>query len=245
MLKTRGRTAQLLMSLAILLNLSSCATSGRGEDERDPWERYNRAMYNFNSKLDRAVLKPIAVGYSRVLPSPVRRGVYNFFNNLFEPTTAINALLQGKVNRAAVSSGRFLANTTFGLLGVIDAATFFGLERRREDFGQTLAVWGFPQGPYLVLPLLGPSTVRDGIGLIPFYAYTDLRSSFDGTGTYLAVAAVNVIDTRAGLLRAERLLDLQLDPYVFTRETYLQQRRNLIYDGVPPEEEYDDEEYDE
>ncbi|MDH3690832.1 MAG: VacJ family lipoprotein [Gammaproteobacteria bacterium] len=245
-----ARATTISLALLLLLTLSSCAGLSRSVDQsgtedesgaqHDPWERYNRAMFRFNDKLDRAVVKPVAAGYTRIVPTFMRRGVNNFFSNLLEPTTVINAVLQGKIKRAAASTGRFLTNTTIGFLGLLDVAKHLGLEKHREDFGQTLAVWGFPQGPYLILPFLGPSTARDGIGLIPFYLYTDLRTQLNTTESLIAVT-INVIDTRGGLLGSDRLLQLQLDPYVFLRESYVQQRNSLIYDGSPPLEDYDDE----
>lgn len=244
-----------VLGVTILLNLSGCVSLSGTHNQTaaeteltvqvDPWEHYNRAMFRFNSNVDRAVLKPVAAGYVRVIPPLVRRGVNNFFHNLREPTSIINSLLQGKVKQGAIGTGRFLTNTTIGILGVFDLAMRFGLKRHQEDFGQTLAVWGVPQGPYLVLPLLGPSTVRDGAGLIPFYAYTDLRNDLGDTEARIALTALDVIDTRTTLLSTDRLLELQLDPYVFLREGYLQQRNNLIDDGRALEEDFLDEDFDE
>jgi phospholipid-binding lipoprotein MlaA len=232
---------RLLSVIVLVALLPACAHTGAREGEEgntDRFERYNRAMFKFNDKLDRAVLKPVATGYKKIFPSPIRRGVGNFFNNLREPTTIVNDLLQGKLDQAVRDFLRFGLNTTFGFLGWVDIASHGGLERHQEDFGQTFAVWGLGPGPYLVLPVIGPSTVADGIGFIPQALYTDPRTvAVDSTEEALVLIGIDVIDIRARLLGASKLVDLQLDPYIFTRETYLQQRRQLIYDGNPPLEE--------
>lgn len=216
--------------------LTGCATAKQqpAVEENDPWERYNRAVFRFNNKVDRNIVKPVAKGYRNVFPGPVRLSVGNFFRNLFEPTTIINDLLQGKLGQAASDTGRLLINTTIGIFGLFDVATTWGIERNQEDFGQTLAVWGINPGPYVILPFLGPSNIRDGVGLIPYYFYTDPRIIVDDLGATIALIGVDVIDTRSQLLGASRILDMQLDPYIFTRESYRQRRLNLIYDGNPP-----------
>jgi phospholipid-binding lipoprotein MlaA len=206
-------------------------------EDRDPLEAFNRAVFAFNEDVDRALIKPVATWYQAYVPVPVRRSIGNFFRNLLEPTTVINDLLQGKFEQALSDTGRFVANTTFGVLGLFDAATFLGMERHVEDFGQTFAVWGFGSGPYIVLPLIGPSNLRDGIGLIPYYYGTDPRIVNDDWETSLALLGVDVVNQRADLLTAGKVLDLQTDRYEFLRESYLQKRRNLIYDGNPPPEE--------
>jgi phospholipid-binding lipoprotein MlaA len=204
---------------------------------RDPFERVNRSVYRFNERLDRAVLRPVTVRYVRHVPPKVRRGVRNFVYNLREPTTIVNNLLQGKVTDAASDTMRFLLNTTFGLVGIFDVATHLGLERNREDFGQTLGKWGVPPGPYLVLPLLGPSTVRDATGLVPQYLYTDLAASIEDDALMWTVFAARAVDTRASLLNAEAVLEEQIDPYSFLREIYFQRRLIEVYDGAPPQQE--------
>ncbi|MDH3639948.1 MAG: VacJ family lipoprotein [Gammaproteobacteria bacterium] len=200
----------------------------------DPLEGFNRRMFDFNDFLDRKLLRPAAQGYRNVVPTPVRRGIGNFFRNLLEPTNVINNLLQGKPEQAVSDLWRFIMNSTIGVIGFRDVATAMGLERHQEDFGQTFAVWGFGSGPYLVLPFLGPSNVRDGLGLIPYYVYTDPRLIVEDTITEVALISVNVVDTRAQLLSTSRVLELQLDPYVFTREAVRQRRLDLIHDGNPP-----------
>lgn len=250
--------AALLVLLLLFGNLMGCSTLGNKKqndqdlvqteqsqvekddlenEENDPFERFNRAMFKFNDKLDRGILKPVASGYQKITPRPIRLGVRNFFNNLREPTTIINDILQGKVEQTIRDTIRFFINTTFGLLGLIDFASLMDLERNKEDFGQTFAKWGFSEGPYLVLPFLGPSNVRDGLGLIPFYRYTDPRVDVAEGQIYWGMIAVDVISTRAELLTASKVLDLQLDPYLFVRESYRQLRRNEIYDGDPPPED--------
>jgi len=230
-----------ILLLALLL-LSACAHTGgaQGTENRepanvDPWESFNRSMFRFNDKMDEAVIKPVARGYKKVVPSGIRRGVGNVFLNLNEPTTIVNDLLQGKGNQAAHDFMRFVVNSTFGLLGWFDLATPMGMERHEEDFGQTFSVWGISHGPYLVLPLLGPSTLSDGIGLVPSTLYTDPRYYAGNTASTYAIVGFNAIDTRARLLGASKVEALQLDPYVFRRETYLQRRERLVYDGNPPQ----------
>lgn len=240
------KPARLVMVMVLGLLMSACAHTG-GVDEQadvDPWEPFNRSMFEFNEKVDRAVLKPVASGYRKVMPAGIRKGVGNVFLNLAEPTTVVNDVLQGKFNQAGHDFFRFVVNSTFGLLGWFDVATPLGMERNQEDFGQTFSVWGFARGPYLVLPLLGPSTVTDAAGILPATMYTDPRTAGGYTVETYAIVGLNTIDTRARLLGASKVSELQLDQYVFRRETYLQQRAQLIHDGNPPgQDEYFDEDY--
>lgn len=228
--------------LALLALLSGCATTGQPSGDRpdrpaaesneggnDPFEPFNRAVYTFNDKLDRYALKPAARGYRAVVPRPVRRGVSNFFSNLREPISLANNALQGKFGDAAGNLARFMMNTTFGLFGLFDVATALEMDRRDEDFGQTLAVWGVAEGPYLVLPFFGPSNVRDGAGL---YADTSLYppTHLHDESTRWTVYFAEAVDTRARLLEAGDILEQAAgrDPYVFVREAYRQRRRSLI-----------------
>lgn len=227
-----GRT--LFFTFLLTVFCSACATTGSIEEYKDPFEKYNRTMYKFNDDVDKAILKPIAKGYRKVVPGPVRRSVGNFYRNLLEPTTIINDILQGKFQQAVSDSVRLLFNTSFGLLGFFDVATALGIERHQEDFGQTFAVWGIKPGPFIMLPFLGPTNLRDGIGLLPYYLYTDPRLYNPETDVNIALIGINVIDSRAQLLTPSKLLELQLDPYAFLRATYNQRRLNLIYDGDPP-----------
>lgn len=222
--------------MVVVIAVSACAHTDRSaaQDPVDPWEGFNRKVFTFNEKVDQHVLKPVARGYKAVVPSGIRRGVGNVFLNLGEPTTIVNDLLQGKGNQAAHDFMRFVVNSTFGLFGWFDLATHMGMERHEEDFGQTFSVWGFGRGPYLVVPFFGPSTVTDGLGWIPSTLYTDPRYAAGNTLETYLIVGFNAVDTRARLLGASKLAELQLDPYVFRRETYLQQRTQLIHDGNPP-----------
>lgn len=242
MLKLFGPSRAMRARFFVLLFVglaSGCATTGSIDEYTDPYEKYNRAVYKFNDGFDKVLLKPIATGYRKIIPSPVRRSVGNFFRNLLEPTTIINDILQGKFEQAVTDSLRLLYNTSFGILGLFDVATAIGIERHQEDFGQTFAVWGFKPGPYIMLPFLGPTNFRDGIGLLPYYLATDPRLYNPETDVNLALIAVNAVDSRAQLLTGSKLLELQLDPYAFLRETYNQRRINLIYDGDPPLEDFE------
>lgn len=233
---TKVRTYFVCVFIAAFL--SGCATTGSIEEYNDPFEKYNRAVFKFNDGFDKVLLKPVAKGYRKILPSPVRRSVGNFFRNLLEPTTIVNDILQGKFEQAVTDSLRLLYNTSFGLLGIFDVATAIGIERHQEDFGQTFAVWGLKPGPYLMLPFLGPSNVRDGIGLLPYYFATDPRLYNSDSTVNLALVGINAVDSRAQLLTGSKLLELQLDPYAFLRETYNQRRIDLIFDGDPPLEDF-------
>lgn len=224
-----------ILSLAFLL--TGCATNG---DPRDPLEPFNRGVYHFNDTVDKAVFKPVAQGYRAVLPNPVRTGVSNFFSNIDDIFVTANNLLQGKVQTAASDFGRLLANTTLGIGGLFDVATSFGLEKHNEDFGQTLGYWGIGDGPFLMIPLTGPSTVRDAVGTAVQF-YFDPVWNLDNVPTRNSLAGLRIINTRANLLDAEKVLDeAALDPYTFLRDAYLQQRRSLVYDGNPPREKLSD-----
>lgn len=240
-LRTRIFTPPLLACLIVLMVLTGGhvaqaqttdnQTQTQASKNHDPFERANRAVLKFNFQADRFVLKPAAKVYAR-LPRPVRSGVGNFFANLFQPTTIVNELLQGKFAAAGKDTGRFAINTTLGLFGLFDVASAFNLPKHNEDFGQTLAVWGVPTGPYLVLPLLGPSNLRDTVGSIPQYA-TDPVSALDSPERWYA-SGLRVTNARAGLLGIDDALELQTDRYLFLREEYRQRRNRLVHDGTPP-----------
>ncbi len=207
--------------------------------KRDPYESFNRKVYAFNEVIDSAALRPLAEGYRRAVPELARSGVDNFFGNLADVWSAVNKLLQGKVMQSAQMTLRVATNTVFGLGGLLDPATEFGLERQSEDFGQTLGTWGVPSGPYLVLPILGPSTVRDTAAL-PLDRGYGAPSNYLGNGTNAAVGitSLQVVNARAGLLSTSRLLgEVALDKYSFLRDAYLARRRSQLYDGNPPDEE--------
>jgi len=215
--------------------VSGCATSGQPQDVWDPLEKVNRAVYSFNDAIDSAVLRPVAKGYDKVLPDPVKSGVANFFNNAFEPTVVINDVLQGKPGQALSDAGRFVVNTTIGVVGIFDVARTMGMERHVEDFGQTFAKWGFAPGPYLVLPFLGPSNLRDATGTGIYFAYTYPFSNIEDDTARYSVYALELINYRVQLLGTSDVIDqAALDPYVFVREAYNQRRIDLIYDGNPP-----------
>ena len=222
--------------VAALALLSGCA-SAPGADPRDPWEAYNRSMYRFNDAIDTAVLKPVATVYRDALPQPVRTGVGNFFGNLGDAWSFVNNVLQAKPEGALHSFWRVVVNTTIGLGGVLDPASEMNLERHREDFGQTLGRWGAESGPYLVLPILGPSTLRDTIALPVDYLGRP-QAQIQDVPVRNSLTVLDAVDTRARLLGVEQLLDqAALDPYTFQRDAYLQKRRNDVHDGAPPDEE--------
>ena len=210
-------------------------------NERDPFEKVNRVMFKFNVKVDKYVAKPIAKGYRRITPKPVRKGISNFFSNLREPIVILNDLLQAKFKQAGSDLGRFLMNSTVGFFGLLDVADKVGLKKHDEDFGQTLGKWGVKEGPYLVLPFFGPSGVRDTFGLA-----ADIRSDpvwqKDDKSTRRALVVTRFVNTRANLLATTDILEQAGgdDPYLFVREFYRQRRRSLIYDGNPPEEDEPD-----
>lgn len=231
----RGPGTGLLVLFIMLVALGGCATtSGEPEGNRDPWEGFNRATYQFNDFLDRWALKPVARGYKKVTPQPVRRSVSNFFNNLNSPVVIVNNLLQAKFLTALSDTGRFITNSTIGLAGLLDPATRFGLEEHQEDFGQTLAVWGIADGPYLVLPLFGPSTIRGAVGTAAGTQISPLVQLDIPFSVRVGAFFLRIVDTRAQLLEADRVIQEAFDPYVFIREAYFQRRRYLIYDGNPP-----------
>lgn len=235
----RSKPIKSLLAGVLVMGVVGCAhTKGAGsEQSRDPLEPFNRSIFAFNEKIDEAAIKPAAQGYKKVVPGRVRSHVGNFFRNLQEPTTIVNDLLQGNIPQAANDLMRFTVNSTFGLLGLLDIATPMGLDHHEEDFGQTLRVWGVGSGPYLVLPLWGPSTVTDGVGLVPAALYTDPRTAVDDAATSYGLLTTNVVDSRARALGASKLVDLQLDAYVFRRETYLQRREDMVHNGEPPLED--------
>ncbi len=234
------------LGLVVLLTaiLGACASVPDDyRDPRDPWESYNRGMHQFNTDFDNAFFKPVARGYQAITPDPLDKGITNFFNNMRDFTSVVNNLLQFKMSHAISDVGRILVNTTLGLLGFIDVATNLDLPSHKEDFGQTLGYWGVEPGPYFVLPVLGPSTLRDSVALIPDW-YTTPVAYLDEKYVRWALAILYGIDKRADLLGASEVLEAAaLDPYTFTRDAYLQKRRNEVHDGNPPaEEDYWDEE---
>lgn len=230
---TRGCVNLLL--LGALGGVSGCATTGYYVD--DTLESYNRAMFKFNDGVDKAILKPVATGYKAVLPEFARTGVTNFFSNLGDVWIGVNNILQGKIVAGASDFGRFAVNSTAGVLGLIDVASGAGLEKHNEDFGQTLGWWGVGSGAYVVLPLLGPSTVRDAISRFAVDTTGDPLRYVDNVTTRNELYGVRVVDGRANLLDVSGLAEeAALDHYSYVRGAYLQRRRSLIYDGNPPRE---------
>lgn len=225
--------------LSASLALGGCATTH--QNPKDPLESFNRGVYQFNDTLDKAVVKPVAQGYDAVVPPPVKLMVSNFFSNLNDVLVAINNLLQFKIADAASDGGRVAVNTTVGIFGLADVASALGLKKHNEDFGQTLGKWGIGNGPYLVLPFFGPSSLRDGVGLVAD-TNMSLLQRVDEVDVRNRLIATNVVDKRANLLNKEEVLDTAaLDRYAFIRDAYLQRRRSLVYDGDPPREKFDDE----
>lgn len=224
-----------LLGLLSLALLGGCAST---KNPRDPLEPLNRTIYHLNDGLDKVVLKPVATVYKTVIPQLVRTGVTNFYNNLYDVLTALNNLLQGKVGDAVSDVGRIAINTTVGLAGFIDVATEIGLEKHKEDFGQTLGRWGINSGPYLQVPFFGPSSFRDSLGKLVDFKLDPIRLIWrDHMRTRNLVWGLYIINLRANLLDSTKILDeAALDPYEFQRDAYLQRRRNLVYDGNPPPE---------
>jgi phospholipid-binding lipoprotein MlaA len=230
---------KLLLLLAIAALLPACASlpPGSKPDPRDRFERVNRSIYSFNKTLDKAVARPVAKAYVNATPAPVRTGVSNFFSNLGYTKVMLNDLLQGKVGQFFSDTGRLIVNTTIGIGGLFDPASQLGLAAHDEDFGQTLGKWGVPSGPFVMLPLLGPSTVRDSLGLV--------ADRFSEPDTYLVdnwrdragLTVGSLLDSRASLLGTDEMLSTAYDQYAFLRNAYLQRRAFQVSDGAVPEDE--------
>ena len=228
------KSARIALSIIAAFMLS--ATNNVTADEKDdPLEPINRVIFEFNEVIDDNILEPVAQGYKYVTPDPVEKGVSNFFSNLGEINTIANDLLQLKFQQAAKDSLRFFVNSTIGVLGIFDVATPLGLSKNKEDFGQTLGFWGVPNGPYLVLPFLGPSTFRDAPGTLVDYELSPIEQLHHEERQ--ALRLINIVETRAKLLRATKILDTAAkDKYIFIRESYLQKRESLVRDGENEEE---------
>jgi phospholipid-binding lipoprotein MlaA len=230
------RIGLITASLTALV-LSGCASTNA--PKADPLEGINRATFAFNDTVDAAVLKPVAKGYQAITPQFVRSGVNNLFTNVGDVAGAVNSLLQGKPTQAASNAGRFLVNSTLGIFGLFDVATPMGLEKFNEDFGQTLGTWGVGTGPYLVIPFMGPSTLRDVTGR-GVDSYLGWARQVDHIPTRNSAYGVELIDVRAGLLGAGQTLEeAALDKYQFLRDAYLQRRMRAVYDGKAPQEKLD------
>jgi phospholipid-binding lipoprotein MlaA len=235
---TMSRSIKRLLAAALVaVPLLGCATAGNV----DPIEPVNRAVFSFNDGFDRILLKPVAQGYRAVLPATIRTGVTNFFANIEDLWIGANNLLQGKVGDGLQDVMRVAINTVFGVGGLIDVASDAGLQKHNEDFGQTLGRWGFGSGAYIVLPFLGPSSVRDGIGYLGVDVKFDPVWNLDNVPARNELYATRAVNARANALDAVQLLeDAALDKYRFVRDAYLQRRRSLVYDGNPPREPEDD-----
>lgn len=231
---THLRTVFRLGVVALVLFMTGCATTNQSAGVSDPLEGYNRAMYKFNDAVDTAVLKPVAKGYDAVVPDPISQGVSNFFSNLNDITVIINDLFQGKFYQAYRDTHRFVLNTTVGVAGIFDVASLSGFTKNNEDFGQTLGVWGAEPGAYVVLPFFGPRNVRDTFGLVGDM-FTDPVMYVEGDDARLALVGTRVVDTRANLLKAEKVLDqAATDEYNYVRDAYMSRRQYLVFDGNPP-----------
>ncbi|MDG1943105.1 MAG: VacJ family lipoprotein [Halioglobus sp.] len=220
------------LSRYLLLLIALPLASARGEGatpDIDPWEPMNRNIFAFNETLDKYALRPVAKGYRFVMPDPAERGVSNFITNIYEFNSFFNSLLQGRGENALVSGGRFLINSSFGLFGLFDVATPMGIEHSPADFGQTLSVWGFEQGPYLMLPIIGPRTVRSGVGYV-VDTYASIPSLIDNPEIAYSFWTVEAIDIRANLLKADELVFG--DRYIFIRNAYLQRRATFLNGGI-------------
>lgn len=221
-----------LVALALLLLCAGCATTGT-TGMQDPWEKMNRAIWDFNDSADIAIVQPIARGYNK-LPDFAREGVGNFFGNLDDVATSLNNALQGKPGEALSDFGRVVVNSVFGVFGLWDVATPLGLEKHDEDFGQTLAVWGVNSGPYFVIPFLGPSTLRDAPARLVDPGWY-LGQKLDNATLSWSLWGLNELQTRAYLLKAESVLEeAAIDRYTFVRDAWLQRRNSRVYDGNPP-----------
>ena len=231
---------KVLILLVGMVQLSACASGPDAEkpvrSESDPWEPMNRAIYSGNQVFDKVILKPVAKGYTFILPAVVRRSIMNFSINLFTPRSSVNNFLQGKPDRGLDDLGRFLINSTIGVFGLFDVASVSGIPKYNENFSQTMAVWGVPEGPYLMVPLLGPQSVLDAL-MIPVDIWFDPLYHYDNSSVRDRLYALRVIDLRSRLLVADKMLDESEDPYITLRESYLQNRLFKIYDGNPPQDE--------
>lgn len=234
-----GASATRWFLMGVLVFLQGCATVSQ-PDPRDPLESFNRSMFALNEGLDKAVLKPVATAYQDVLPSPMRAAVGNFFGNLEDVWSAINNGLQGRGDAMGNSIARVLVNSTIGIFGLADVATDLKIEKRRTNFGMTLGTWGVPAGPYVVLPLLGPSTLRE-VAALPIDRKGDLVNQVEDEATRTGLGVTSVVDTRAKYLNAGQVVDdAGLDKYLFLRNAYLQRQRYRQYDGNPPDDDPDE-----
>ncbi len=227
----------LLLSLA-----AGCATTGGHSNPSDPFESFNRSVYRFNDTVDRYALKPVAQAYQKVVPEPLQLMVGSFFANLDDLYTGANNLLQAKPKEALIDFSRFVLNSTLGFAGVADVASGIGMPKHDEDLGQTLGYWGVPAGPYVVIPLLGPSSMRDAPSRVADIFLSPIDLVYDKSVRFRNASwALRLIHYRASLLEAEKVIQgAALDPYSLIRDGWLQRRRNAVYDGNPPDDSFED-----
>jgi phospholipid-binding lipoprotein MlaA len=232
----RWRMAGSTLLVVAALVIPGCATTGASAGQRlDPWENWNRKVFSFNETLDKNILKPVATAYKDVVPELIRTGVGNVFSNIADAWSAVNNVLQGKFEAGLNDTVRFTTNTLFGFGGILDIASEIGLEHQYEDFGQTLGRWGVGAGAYIVWPVLGPSTVRETVAM-PLDRLATPAVVFNGFASQAAITVLQLVNTRANLLGAGRILDdIAWDRYSFIRDAYLARRRSLVYDGDPPD----------
>ena len=233
--KSRLTLASASLLLASLLGACASVPAEQRTDS-DPWEPLNRTLYSVNTAVDNVSLRPLAKGYDKVMPRPVRNSVSHFMDNLVTPASAVNNFLQGKPAYGFTELARFVFNSTLGIAGLFDVATAGGMEARPEDFGQTAAVWGVPSGPYVMLPLLGPKTLRDAI-MTPLDILSNPLYHYEVTSVRDKLTVLRIIDLRYRLLAVDKLLESSKDKYITTRESYLQNRTYEVYDGYPPEDD--------
>lgn len=226
------RLALAAATLVLAFSFSGCASLPRGSvrDPRDHFERFNRAMFKFNTALDHAVMRPVARGYVKVVPSPMRTGVSNFLDNIHYTTTIGNDIFQGRFRDFARDVARLVVNTTLGIGGLLDPASRLGLEEHDRDFGQTLGKWGIHTGSYLVLPLLGPSDVRDAIGRVPD-RYMTVDGIVNDSTLSFSLFGVGALDERAKALPSDNVIDTAFDPYAFVRSAWFQLRDYKVHEG--------------
>ena len=234
----------LLFFSIIFLNACSTLKQPNNHVTKDPYQGLNRSIYSFNNNFDKNLVKPVASGYKTILPGGVRKSVGHFFFNLTEPLNAANNLLQGDLPNTLGSSGRFFINSTAGVFGLFDVAEVVGIKKDPEDLGQTLASWGVQPGPYLMLPFLGPSNLRDSLALVgESIVYDSIDIISDNNSSDVALRVLNLLNIRSDLLDLDKLLEAQLDPYMFLKLGYENTRLNAIYDGKPPlnpDDDFDD-----
>lgn len=232
------RSAAVLLTSALFVSACASHKATLTDPQQDPWEGFNRKVHGFNTALDKAILRPVARGYDAAMPDAPQRGVRNFFRNLAWPVNFVNLLLQGRFGDSVVATGRFLMNSTVGLLGFFDLATKEGIPDYREDFGQTLAVWGWEDSRYLVLPILGPHTLRDSLGRSMYGVLHPVSYYAREKNNYVPLA-IDLITLRAELLPLDEDIESAPDSYSFIRDIYLQNREFEIYNGDPPPPDYD------